>query len=235
MIAPSAKLSCGHESAKQNTASRAARHDHAPPPGPARHRFTKVPPADATFPAGQPGRDRPPWNRSRRRQAHGQHTCRRKRQSHVTTRTVPPPKFRGNPTPPRPINFLAGGGNVRGRGDVDLDDAAGPGAVPSAGPLGSAGMWTGTGLRCPCRAAQRWQAKVARTGGRPPAASAGSACRRAVSLVPVSAARCLMSAGCGWPVAARSSQAAARAANHGGRPPVMAQASRWLAAATRAR
>jgi len=33
MIAPSAKLSCGHESAKQNTASRAARHDHAPQPG----------------------------------------------------------------------------------------------------------------------------------------------------------------------------------------------------------
>ena len=32
MIAPSAKLSCGHESAKQNTASRAARHDHAPRP-----------------------------------------------------------------------------------------------------------------------------------------------------------------------------------------------------------
>ena len=30
MIAPSAKLSCGHESAKQNTASRAARHDHPP-------------------------------------------------------------------------------------------------------------------------------------------------------------------------------------------------------------
>jgi len=31
--------------------------------------------------------------------------------------------------------FLAGGGDVRGRGDVDLDDAAEPGAVPSAGPL----------------------------------------------------------------------------------------------------
>src|SRR6266567_1457316 len=87
MIAPSAKLSCGHESAKQNTASRAARRDHA-------------------MPAGQPARHPPPWNRSRRRPAHGQHTCRRKRRP-VTTRTAPPPQFRGNPTPPRPINCLA--------------------------------------------------------------------------------------------------------------------------------
>ena len=38
--------------------------------------------------------------------AHGQHTCRRKRRP-VTTRTAPPPQFRGNPTPPRPINCLA--------------------------------------------------------------------------------------------------------------------------------
>ena len=33
MIAPSAKLACGHEGTKQNTASRAARHDHAMPAG----------------------------------------------------------------------------------------------------------------------------------------------------------------------------------------------------------
>ena len=44
-----------------------------------------------------------------------------------------------------------------------------------------------------------------------------------------------MSAGCGWPVAARSSQAAARAANQGGRQAVMALAGRWLAAAVRDR
>ena len=73
-----------------------------------------------------------------------------------------------------------------------------------------------------------------RADGRAPAAGErGSVCRRAVSLVPVSAARCLMSAGCGWPVAARSSHAAARAANQGGRQAVMALAGSWLAAAVR--
>jgi len=82
MIAPSARLSCGHEGTKQNTASRAARHDHPaarprPPP------FTA---ARARGPAGQPARHRPPWNRSRRRPAYGQHTCRRKPRP-VTTRS----------------------------------------------------------------------------------------------------------------------------------------------------
>ncbi len=34
-----------------------------------------------------------------------------------------------------PERLLAGGDDVRGRGDVDLDGAAEPGAVPFAGPL----------------------------------------------------------------------------------------------------
>jgi len=42
MIAPSARLSCGHESARQNTASRAACQDHATNQA-CRHRFTAAP------------------------------------------------------------------------------------------------------------------------------------------------------------------------------------------------
>src|SRR5260370_744572 len=48
-------------------------------------------------------------------------------------------------------------------------------------------------------------------------------------------ARCRRSAGCGWAAAARSSQAAARAANQDGRQAVMAPGGRWLAAAVRDR
>jgi hypothetical protein len=44
-----------------------------------------------------------------------------------------------------------------------------------------------------------------------------------------------MSAGCGWPVAARSSQAAERAANQDGRHAVMTLTARWQAAAVRDR
>jgi len=55
----------------------------------------------APFPAGQPAWHPPPWNRSRRRPAHGQHTCRQQRRP-VTTRSYPQPQFRGNPAPPRP-------------------------------------------------------------------------------------------------------------------------------------
>ena len=98
--------------------------------------------------------------------------------------------------------FVAGGGDVRCRGDVDLGGAAEPGAVPCAGPLVRR-RWTGTGSCCPCRAAQRRQAAVARSGRRPSSrcpASAGSAWRSAASVVPASMARQRASPGCSSPV-----------------------------------
>ena len=134
-----------------------------------------------------------------------------------------------------PGRVPAGGDDVRGGGEVDLDGAAEPGAVPSAGPLVS-GMRTGTGSCCPCRAAQRRQAMVARVGGRP-----SSRCRRVRERVPQGGfagpgerGQVPMSAGCGWPVAARSSQAAARAAK-GREAGGDGAGRRWLAAAMRDR
>jgi hypothetical protein len=101
MIAPSARLLCGHEGTRHNTASRAAQDDHpAAPPRP-----LPVHRSPLEDPAGQPARHPPPWNRSRRRPAHGQHTCRQQRRP-VTTRSYTQPQFRGNPTPPRPSDWF---------------------------------------------------------------------------------------------------------------------------------
>ena len=66
-------------------------------PGPARRPLTEA----RARPAGQPARHPPPWNRSRRRPAHGQHTCRRTPRP-VTTRSHHAAQFRGNPAPSRP-------------------------------------------------------------------------------------------------------------------------------------
>src|SRR6185437_8937332 len=83
MTAPSAKLSSGHAAPRGKR-----RHgQHAPiitpagPRPPPVHMAVTVPAGHATGPA-------PPWNRSRRRPAHGQHTCRQQRRP-VTTRTRP--------------------------------------------------------------------------------------------------------------------------------------------------
>ncbi len=131
---------------------------------------------------------------------------------------------------------LAGTASGDGR-EADLGCAAEPDLVAGADPLmcgqvhghrvagpvpGGAAAACGSGTHC--RA-------FAGTAG----AERGGACWRALALTPVIAARCQASLCRGCAAPARSSHAAARAANHGGRQAVISLTGMWLAAATRVR
>src|ERR1035437_1054801 len=100
MIAPSAKLSSGHEAPRSNR-----RHEqHAIIISPRRPRPPPVHLGRTRFPARHAACHPPPWNRSRRRPAHGQHTCRKERRP-VTTRTRPATQVSGEPRAVRPTNY----------------------------------------------------------------------------------------------------------------------------------
>jgi hypothetical protein len=103
MTAPSAKLSSGHKAPRSKR--RHGQHTTIIHPGqPAGHPFT-------TAARGSRLDDRhphrAPWNRSRRRPAHGQHTCRQQRRP-VTTRTNPTHPVSREPRAPRPTNYPGG-------------------------------------------------------------------------------------------------------------------------------
>ena len=100
MIVPSAKLSSGHAAPRAKR-----RHGQHPmiisPEGSARHPFTTTSHASRL---DIPARHPPPWNGSRRRPAHGQHTCRQQRRP-VTTRTGPAAPVSRVPRAARPTNY----------------------------------------------------------------------------------------------------------------------------------
>ena len=102
MTAPSAKLSSGHAAPR----SKRRHGQHTMIIHPEQPRRPPVKPAAARFRLDGCHCHRAPWNRSRRRTAHGQHTCRQQRRP-VTTRTSPATQFRGNPAPPDPPTILA--------------------------------------------------------------------------------------------------------------------------------
>src|ERR1035441_3783373 len=110
MIAPSAKLSSGHEAPRSNR-----RHEqHAIIISPRRPRPPPGHLGRTRFPARHAACHPPPWNRSRRRPAHGQHTCRQQRRP-VTTRTSPATQVSGEPRAVRPTNYpgcVAAGGRT---------------------------------------------------------------------------------------------------------------------------
>src|SRR5208282_1529635 len=81
------------------------------PDGRARRPFTAITPGSPQAPAGQPGRHRAPWNRSRRRPAHGQHTCRQQRRP-VTTRTRPAAQVSREPHAARTHRLLCRSGGT---------------------------------------------------------------------------------------------------------------------------
>ena len=102
MTAPSAKLSSGHAAPRgKRRHGQHARIIH--PQDLVRHPFTMTVPV----PAGHPAGPAPPWNRSRRRPAHGQHTCRQQHRP-VTTRTSPAAPVSREPRAARPTNYPDG-------------------------------------------------------------------------------------------------------------------------------
>jgi hypothetical protein len=95
--------------AKEQTASQAARHDHLPamtPPATRSPRPCAVPAWTAAIIIRHPG------NRSRRRPAHGQHTCRQQRRP-VITHTSPAAQVSREPRAARPTNYPGSSSRLR--------------------------------------------------------------------------------------------------------------------------